>query len=85
MYAVSLRPNCGYIIQEPVDNIYINTVPIEGKHTFHSITRAIFQNSVIHKTFKLSIRQRFERKQNKSLVYYEKVCSLMQCFPYTKP
>ncbi|VDI04750.1 Hypothetical predicted protein [Mytilus galloprovincialis] len=32
-----------------------------------------------------SIRQRFERTQDKSLVYDDKVSSLMQCLPFVKP
>ena len=33
----------GCLIQEGADNIYINTETIDGKDTFHSMTRAVFQ------------------------------------------
>jgi hypothetical protein len=33
----------GYLVQEGSDNIDINTKTIDGKETFHSMARAVFQ------------------------------------------
>ena len=40
-----IRPitQCGLLIQEGSDNIGINAETVDGKNTFHSLARAVFQ------------------------------------------
>ncbi|VDI22351.1 Hypothetical predicted protein [Mytilus galloprovincialis] len=50
-----------------------------------ALAECLVSNCILHGTFGFNTRQRFERKQDKALVYDEKVSSLMQCLPFTKP
>ena len=37
----------GHLIQEGSDNIDINTETVDGKNTFHSLARAVFQSKYV--------------------------------------
>ena len=64
--------NCGSLIQEGVDNIDINTETIDGKNTFHPMTRAVFQ-VVNNPTFHTDLATvKIKRDQERSLALDEK-------------
>jgi hypothetical protein len=73
----------GALIHEGDDNIDINAETIDGKHTFHSMARVIFQEQSANTPVTNITRVKHGHK--KSLVLTEEVNSLMECTPFQKP
>lgn len=74
----------GGLIQEGADSIDINTKTIDGKDTFHSMARAVFQichYSVEPTTNNTKIRRSHER----SVQMTDEASSLTSCLPFVKP
>jgi hypothetical protein len=77
--------SAGCLIQEGSDNIDINTETVDGKDTFHSMARAVFQLQT-EGSDETSVDQvKIKRGQNKSLPVDEQTMSLMSCLPFNKP
>ena len=72
----------GFIIQEGSDNIDINAETIDGKDTFHSMARAVFQSQSTNMNDKTSGCDRIRRGQVKSLPVDEQTMSLISCLPF---
>lgn len=74
----------GGLIQEGADNIDINTETIEGKNTFNSMTRAVFQ--IRHYTVEPNSNQtKIKRSQERSVHLDERASSLTACVAFNKP
>ena len=72
----------GHFVHEGDDNVDINTETIDGKNTFHSMARAVFQESGIQPVMEIS---RIKRKTDKSLKLTVEIEHLMQIQRYEKP
>ena len=73
----------GGLIQEGADNIDINTETIDGKNTFHSMARAVFQ--ILHYTVEPnSNHTKIKRSQERSVQLDESASSLTVCVPFNK-
>ena len=75
--------NGGSLVQEGDDNVDINAETIDGKDTFHSMARVVFQQQNPGATDASLVS--VKRGQKKSLPLNEEVDSLMQCLPFNKP
>ena len=76
--------SAGCLIQEGSDNIDINTETVDGKNTFHSMARAVFQLQT-EGSDETSVDQvKIKCSQNKSLPVDEQTMSLMSCLPFNK-
>jgi len=74
----------GCLIQEGADNIDLNTETIDGKNTFHSMARAVFQTS--NSSVESCLRQlRVQRCPDRSLEITESASRLSSCLPFQKP
>jgi hypothetical protein len=74
----------GGLIQEGADNIDINTETIDGKNTFNSMTRAVFQ--IRYYTVEPNPNQtKIKRSQERSVHLDERASSLTACVPFNKP
>jgi hypothetical protein len=74
----------GGLIQEGADNIDLNTETIDGKDTFHSMARAVFQTCRSHDDF--CLRQlKVRRGQERTFQLTESASTIMSCLPFTKP
>ena len=74
----------GGLIQEGADNIDLSTETIDGKDTFHSMARAVFQTCRSHDDSflrKLKVR----RGQESTFQLTESASTIMSCLPFTKP
>ena len=72
------------LIQDGADNIDINTETIDGKSTFHSMTRAVFQ--IRHYTVEPNSNQtKIKISQERSVQLDESASSLTACMPFKKP
>mgnify|MGYP007024910540 CR=1 FL=1 len=73
----------GRLIQEGSDNIDINAETIDGKNTFHSLARAVFQikSTGVHNYGSERIKRGIER----SLAIDDTTASLTDAIPYLKP
>ena len=74
------------VIHEGADNVDINAETIDGKDTFHSMARAVFQvcEEINGETEHLE-HQKVARGRIKTLPIDEKVFSLTTCASFTKP
>ena len=71
-------------IREGADNVDINTETIDGKNTFHSMARAMFQ--ICHYTVEpYSNQTKIKRSQERSVQLDESASSLTACVPFNKP
>jgi hypothetical protein len=71
-------------IREGANNIDINTETIDGKNTFHSMARAVFQ--IRHYTVEPNSNQtKIKRSQERSVQMDESASSLTACVPFNKP
>ena len=73
----------GFLVQEGDDNVDINAETIDGKNTFHSMARVVFQEQKPGATD--HALGSIKRGQNKSLPMSEDIDSLMKCLPFEKP
>jgi hypothetical protein len=73
------------LVQEGSDNIDINTETVDGKDTFHSMARAVFQVQFEGTDVAYVDHIKVKRGQDKSLPIDEQTVSLMDCLPFTKP
>ena len=73
------------LIQEGADNVDINTETIDGKDTFHSMARAVFQVKSAPPSSDALNDARIKRNQERSLPLTEKTFALISCLPYDKP
>ena len=73
----------GNLIHEGDDNIDINAEMVDGKNTFHSMARVVFQEQSTDSPAprKISIKH----GKSKSLALCEQSESLMQCVAFEKP
>ncbi|VDI73510.1 Hypothetical predicted protein, partial [Mytilus galloprovincialis] len=77
-------PDGGGLIQEGADNIDINTETIDGKDTFHSMARAVFQ--IRHYNEEPNIDQsKIKRTKERSIQIDDSAFSLSACMPFVKP
>ena len=75
---------CKYLIHEGDDNVDINAETIDGKNTFHSMARVIFQNQQINDQAPDSVHIPFS--SDNSLKLTEAKCIKMtQLFSFEKP
>lgn len=73
----------GHLIQEGSDNIDLNTETLDGKNTFHSLARAVFQ---IKSTGDYDYcSERINRGTDRSLSIDDTTSSLTDAIPYSKP
>ena len=73
----------GHLIQEGSDNIDLNTETLDGKNTFHSLARDVFQ---IKSTGDYDYgSERINRGTDRSLSIDETTSSLTDAIPYSKP
>ena len=73
----------GHLIQEGSDNIDLNTETLDGKNTFHSLARAVFQ---IKSTGDYDYgSERINRGNDRSLSIDDTTSSLTDAIPYSKP
>ena len=71
------------LIQEGADNVDINTETIDGKDTFHSMARAVFQ---IQSSCSLPDDVvKIKRSQERSLQVTENTSNILSCLPFKKP
>jgi hypothetical protein len=73
------------LIQEGADNADINTETIDGKDTFHSMARAVFQVKSAPPSSEALNDARIKRNQERSLLLTEKTFALFSCLSYDKP
>ena len=73
----------GALIHEGDDNIDINPETIDGKNTFHSMARVIFQQQ--NETMPAPEIPRVKRGDKKSLPLGEAGSALTECRPFKKP
>ena len=73
------------LIQEGADNVDINAETIDGKDTFHSMARAVFQVKSAPPSSEALNDARIQRNQERSLPLTEKTFALISCLPYDKP
>ena len=73
------------LIQKGVDNADINTETIDGKDTFHSMARAVFQVKSAPPISEALNDARIKRNQERSLPLTEKTFALISCLSYDKP
>ena len=74
----------GGLIQEGADNIDLNTETIDGKDTFHSMARAVFQTCRSHDDS--CLRQlKVRRGKERTFQLTESGSTIMSCLPFTKP
>jgi hypothetical protein len=72
------------LIQDGADNIDINTETIDGKNTFHSMARAVFQ--IRHYTVEPNSNQKkIKISQERSVQLDESASSLTASVPFKKP
>ena len=83
-------PNClsvitsgGGLVQEGADNIDLNTETIDGKDTFHSMARAVFQMTNTNNSPPQQMK--INRGQERSLTLTENAMSMMNPLPFDKP
>jgi hypothetical protein len=69
------------LIQEGADNVDINTETIDGKDTFHSMARAVFQVKSAPPSSDALSDARIKRNQERSLPLTEKTYALISCLP----
>ena len=70
--------------QEGADNIDINTETVDGKNTFHSMARTVFQ--IRHYAVDLNISQsKKKRSQERSVQISNSASSLTACLAFSKP
>ena len=73
----------GHLIQEGSDNIDLNTETLDGKNTFHSLARAVFQ---IKSTGDYDYgSERINQGTDRSLTIDDTTSSLTDAIPYSKP
>ena len=73
----------GHLIHEGEDNIDINPETIDGKNTFHSMARVVFQERSADSPPTTHIA--IEHKKSKSLALCQQSESLKQCDAFEKP
>ena len=74
----------GGLIQEGADNIDINTKTIDGKDTFHSMARAVFQ--ICHYSVEPTTNNtKIRRSQERSVQMTDEASSLTSCLPFVRP
>jgi hypothetical protein len=73
------------LIQKGADNADINTETIDGKDTFHSMARAVFQVKSAPPSSEALNDARIKRNQERSLPLTEKTFALISCLSYDKP
>ena len=74
----------GGLIQEGADNIDINTETVDGKNTFHSMARAVFQ--IRHYAVDPNISQsEKKRSQERYVQISNSASSLTACLVFSKP
>ena len=74
----------GCLIQEGADNIDINTETIDGKDTFHSMARAVFQ--ACPSPIDSCMRQVSIKKSNdRTFQMTNDASSQTSCLPFSKP
>ena len=73
----------GHLIHEGDDNIDINAETIDGKNTFHSMARVIFQERSADSPATTHIA--IEHTKSKSLAFCQQTEGLMQCATFGKP
>ena len=71
----------GHLIHEGEDNIDINAETIDGKNTFHSMARVVFQERSADSP---ATTHTIEHKKSKSLALCQQTESLMQCVAFEK-
>lgn len=72
-------------VQEGSDNIDINTKTIDGKETFHSMARAVFQLQRQSDAPSNNNQIQVARSPLKSLPVNETTTSIMNCLPFKNP
>ena len=76
----------GYLIHEGDDNVDVNAETINGKYTFHSMDKMIFQNQQIHVNYQVPDSVHIPFGSDKSLKLTEAECIKMtQLFSFEKP
>ena len=78
---ICLKISGGGFIQEGSDNVDLNTETIDGKNTFHSMARAVFQVISNQPADLIKIK----RGQEKCLPINEDTTAMMACLPFKKP
>ena len=74
----------GCLIQEGADNIDLNTETVDGKDSFHSMARAVFQTNYF--PVDSCLRQlKVKRGPDRSLEITENASKLSSCLPFNKP
>jgi hypothetical protein len=74
----------GGLIQEGADNININIETVDGKNTFHSVARAVFQ--IRHYAVDTNISQsKKKRSQERSIQISNSASSLTASLAFSKP
>lgn len=74
----------GLLVQEGADNIDLNTETLDGKDSFHSLARAVFQTSA--SSIETSLRQlKVKRGEARSLEITDTASKLSKCLPFQKP
>lgn len=79
------RQNDGLLIQEGNDNIDINTQTIDGKNTYHSMARVVFQDQHVNIDLENIMSPRIKRQQEKTLAGKSHFKSYSTTFLYDKP
>jgi len=75
----------GCLVQEGSDNIDINTETVDGKDTFHSMARTVFQVQSEGTDVASVDHIKEKRGQDKSLPVDDQTVLLMDCLQFTKP
>ncbi|KAK3097137.1 hypothetical protein FSP39_006702 [Pinctada imbricata] len=76
----------GLLIQEGADNVDINSETIDGKDTFHSMARVIFQERAVSSSLSARrIEPRFSRGIERSQKQDDSADAILRCFSFQKP
>ena len=80
---ITLINSGGYLVQEGADNIDLNTETIDGKDTFHSMAKVVFQVTTPNDTS--ANYGQIKRGSEKTLTLSESAVSMMSCLFFVKP
>ncbi|KAK3108189.1 hypothetical protein FSP39_002876 [Pinctada imbricata] len=76
----------GLIIQEGTDDVDINAETVDGKNTFHTMARVIFQERVVNSSLNNSLGTGgIARGTDRTLKQDQSSCTILQCLPFQKP